>query len=49
MLVGLGRSPVSVLSQKFIDEVSPDVSGRKRVARGVRSCEIIEKPRFFRL
>jgi hypothetical protein len=27
MLVGLGRSPVSVLSQKFVDEVSPDVSG----------------------
>jgi hypothetical protein len=25
----------SVLSQKFVDEVSPDLSGRKRVAHGV--------------
>ena|GEM_PF-1394045 len=34
MLVGLGRSPVSVMSRKFVDEVSPDLSGRKRVAHG---------------
>ena len=33
MLVELGQSPVSVLSQKFVNEVSPDLSGRKRVAQ----------------
>ncbi len=27
--------PAGVVSQKFVDEVSPDLSGRKRVAHGV--------------
>ena len=31
----------SVLRQKFLEEVSPDLSGRKNVAHGVRSCEKI--------
>jgi hypothetical protein len=31
----------SVLCQKFLEEVSPDLSGRKNVAHGVRSCEKI--------
>jgi hypothetical protein len=29
------RSHATVLSQKFVDEVSPDASGRKKVAHGV--------------
>ena len=31
----------SVLSQKFVEEISP-LSGRKNVAHGVRKCEKID-------
>jgi hypothetical protein len=40
MGLGLSSSPASVLSQKFVDEVSADLSGRENVAHGANRMSV---------